>query len=196
MRNRGFFHQYEWRVINCHSRSDFCSLRADDSQAKQALLDNSSNDHEHLPLLGHTELLNQARKLVFDATPEEAKTIASIQTIAGTGANHLGALFLAKACRPQTVWISDLSWINHQEIWNLVDSSIQRQAYPYFNAESFTVNFEALIQTLRSKAIEGDVVILHGCAHNPTGVDFTKDQWKIVADVCQEKKLIPFFDLA
>lgn len=141
-------------------------------------------------------MLNHARKLVFDATPEEAKTIASIQTIAGTGANHLGALLLAKACRPQTVWISDLSWINHHEIWNLVDSTIQRQKYPYFNAESFTVEFGALVQTLRSKAVEGDVVILHGCAHNPTGVDLTKDQWEAIAAVCQEKKLIPFFDLA
>lgn len=160
------------------------------------MLENSSNDHEHLPLLGHADLLIQARKLVFDATSEQAETIASIQTIAGTGANHLGALLLAKACRPQTVWISDLSWINHQEIWNLVDSTIQRQTYPYFNAESFTVDFGALVQTLRSKAVEGDVVILHGCAHNPTGVDLTRDQWKAVADVCQEKKLIPFFDLA
>lgn len=165
-------------------------------QAKDALLKSSSNDHEHLPLLGHAGLLAHARKLVFDVTPEEEKTIASIQTIAGTGANHLGALLLAKACRPRTVWISDPSWINHQEIWNLVDSSIQRQTYPYSNPESFTVNFEAIIQTLRSRAVDGDVVILHGCAHNPTGLDFTKDQWKAMADVCQEKKLIPFFDLA
>lgn len=160
------------------------------------MLENSSNDHEHLPLLGHAGLLSHAQKLVFDATSEEAKTIASIQTIAGTGANHLGALLLAKACRPQTVWISDLSWINHQEIWNLVDSTIYRQTYPYFNAQSFTVKFEALVQTLRSKAVEGDVVVLHACAHNPTGVDLTRDQWKGIADVCQEKKLVPFFDLA
>lgn len=125
-----------------------------------------------------------------------AKTIASIQTIAGTGANHLGALLLAKACRPRTVWISDPSWINHQEIWNLVDSSVQRKTYPYFNAESFTVNFEAIIETLQSKAVGGDVVILHGCAHNPTGLDFNKDQWKVISRVCQEKKLVPFFDLA
>lgn len=165
-------------------------------QAKEALLKSSSNDHEHLPLLGHAGLLTNAQRLVFDATPEEARTIASIQTIAGTGANHLGALLLAKACRPQTVWISDPSWINHQEIWNLVDGSIQRQTYPYFNPQSFTVNFEAITQTLRSKAIEGDVVILHGCAHNPTGVDFTKDEWRIMAEICQEKKLIPFIDLA
>lgn len=165
-------------------------------QAKEALLNSSSNDHEHLPLLGHAGLLANARKLVFDAAPEEAKTIASIQTIAGTGANHLGALLLAKVCRPQTVWISDPTWINHQEIWNLADNSIQRRTYPYFNAESFTVNFEAIVQTLRTEAIEGDVVILHGCAHNPTGLDFTKDQWKVMADVCQEKKLVPFFDLA
>ncbi|KAL1869661.1 hypothetical protein Daus18300_005516 [Diaporthe australafricana] len=162
----------------------------------QALLDGSSSDHEHLPLLGHAGLVANAQKLVFDVTPEEAKTIASIQTIAGTGANHLGALLLTKPCRPQTVWISDPSWINHQEIWNLVDSRIQRQTYSYFNSKLFTVDFESTVQTLQSRAVEGDVVVLHGCAHNPTGVDFTRSQWKIIANVCEEKNLVPFFDLA
>ncbi|KAK2616160.1 hypothetical protein N8I77_002867 [Diaporthe amygdali] len=164
--------------------------------AKQALLNSSSNNHEHLPLLGHSGLVTNAQKLVFDATPEEAKTIASIQTIAGTGANHLGALLIAKAWRPRTVWISNPSWINHQEIWNLVDNRIQRQTYPYFDAQSFTVNFESIIQTLESRAVEGDVVILHGCAHNPTGLDLTESQWKVMSDLCEKKKLVPFFDLA
>lgn len=149
-----------------------------------------------MPLLGHSSLVTNAQKLVFDTTPEGAKTIASIQTIAGTGANHLGALLIAKAWRPRAVWISNPSWINHQEIWNLVDNRIQRQTYPYFDAQSFTVNFESIIQTLESRAVEGDVVILHGCAHNPTGLDLTESQWKVMSDLCEKKKLVPFFDLA
>ncbi|GFG15836.1 aspartate aminotransferase, chloroplastic [Aspergillus udagawae] len=165
-------------------------------KAKQALLSDLTADHEPLPILGHPELLDSAQRLVFDATPEEVKTIASIQTIAGTGANHLGALLLAKSSCPRTVWISDPSWINHPEIWRLVDSGIKRQTYPYFDKKSFTIDFNGIISTLQLKATEGDVVVLHGCAHNPTGHDFTKDQWKAIANVCEQKKLIPFFDLA
>lgn len=160
------------------------------------MLLNLTADHEHSPIQGHPGLLKHARELVFDTSSEDAATIASIQTVAGTGANHLGALFLAHASRPRTVWISDPTWINHALVWQLVDKGIERQTYPYFDPESFTVNFESIVSTLQSKAAEGDVVVFHGCAHNPTGLDLTKDQWRVVADVCQQKKLIPFFDLA
>lgn len=169
---------------------------ADSSKAKNVLSDSLNSDHEHLPLLGHPELLASARKIVFDPKPEEEKTIASIQTIAGTGANHLGALFLAKACRPQTVWVSDPSWINHHEIWALVESTIQRQTYPYFKPHSFSIDFEGMVQTLQTLATVGDVVVLHGCAHNPTGLDLTRDQWRTVANICENQGLIPLFDLA
>ncbi|GAB1737626.1 hypothetical protein NU219Hw_g1932t1 [Hortaea werneckii] len=103
---------------------------------------------------------------------------------------------MAQACPRRTVWISDPSWINHQEIWKLADSCIQRRTYPYFDADTFRVNFEATLSTLEKYAVKGDVVILHGCAHNPTGVDFTKPQWQEIAAVCDRKRLIPFFDLA
>lgn len=180
-----------WEISTAPSESP-----AHRMQAKRVLSDGSNNDHEHLPLLGHSELLAYARKIVFGAKPEEETTIASIQTIAGTGANHLGALLLAKACRPHTVWISDPSWINHHEIWILVDPTIRRQSYPYFKADTFSIDFAGMVQTLRTKVIAGDVVVLHGCAHNPTGLDLTRDQWRIIADVCEQQRLIPFFDLA
>lgn len=53
-----------------------------------------------------------------------------------------------------------------------------------------------MIQTLETLAKVGDVVVLHGCAHNPTGLDLTRDQWRTVADVCEKQGVIPFFDLA
>ncbi|KAJ5605002.1 PLP-dependent transferase [Penicillium lagena] len=164
--------------------------------AKKALLSDPTADHEHLPIPGHAGLLDNAQSLVFDATSEDVNTIASIQTIAGTGANHLGALLLAKSGCPRTVWISDPSWINHHEIWRLVDSGIKRRTYPYIDKRSFTIDFQGIISTLNLEATEGDVVVLHGCAHNPTGLDFTKDQWKAIANACEQKKLVPFFDLA
>jgi aspartate aminotransferase, cytoplasmic len=165
-------------------------------QAKEALQREPTENHEHLPILGHTGLLNSAVQLVFDATAEDTASIASIQTIAGTGANHLGALLLSRIGLAQTVWISNLSWINHHEIWTLVDRTINRQVYPYFDEASFTIGFERTVSTLKEKTKEGDIVVLHGCGHNPTGVDFTKDQWKTLSVIFEEKKLFAFFDLA
>jgi aspartate aminotransferase len=191
--SHGFFLLCKWYIENLHRN---LSTNTDTSKAKEALSNGLNHDHEHLPLLGHPGLLASARRIVFDATPEEEKTIASIQTIAGTGSNHLGALLMAKACRPKAVWISDPSWINHHEIWNLVDPTIQRQKYPYFSPETFSINFEGMVQTLRTRATAGDVVVLHGCAHNPTGLDLTKEQWQIIADICEQQGLVPFFDLA
>ena len=181
-------------------KSSLCSWSIktiiDSVQAKQVLLNDPDINHETLPLLGHGSLLSSARELIFDSTPEASGTIASIQTVAGTGANHLGALLLAKACRPQTVWISNPSWINHQEIWTIVDDSIRRKSYPYFDPSEFSIDFNGMQHTLESETAAGDIVILHACAHNPTGIDLTQDQWRIVADICQRKALVPFFDMA
>lgn len=160
------------------------------------MLDDPNADHEHSPLTGHPGLLHGAQKLVFDATPADNSRIASIQTIAGTGANHLAALFLAKTVSPRRVWISDPSWINHIDIWQWVDSDIERLTYPYFDKDAFKVDFQGMVSTLRSRATEGDVVVLHACAHNPTGIDLTKDQWKTIGQLCEEKGLIPLFDMA
>lgn len=182
------------QAVSCFTISQSCS--ADVAKAKNALSESSGNDHEHLPLVGHPGLLHEARDLVFDVSSAEARTIASIQTIAGTGANHLGALLMAQVGPRRTVWISDPSWINHQEIWKLADSGIQRRTYPYFDADTFSVDFNGTLSTLETYAVKGDVVVLHGCAHNPTGIDFTKAQWQEIADVCDRKRLIPFFDLA
>lgn len=151
--------------------------------------------HEHLPLVGHAGLLRGSQKLVFGTT-RDLERIASIQTVSGTGANHIAALFLSTRLKPRTVWISDPSWINHTKIWELVNPEIEQRSYPYYNKESHTIDFENMITNLRKEAIAGDVIILHACAHNPTGMDLDKQQWKVVADVCQELGLFAVFDLA
>lgn len=165
-------------------------------QAKQSLQDDQTQNHEHFPLAGLPELLDGARELIFGRSAAETTDIASIQTIAGTGANHLGALLLAKACRPQTIWISNPSWINHTEIWHTIDASITRRFYPYFDADFFRIDFDAMLSTLDAEASQGDVIILHGCAHNPTGLDLSREQWTQIASLCERKRLVPLFDVA
>lgn len=82
---------------------------------------------------------------------------------------------------------------NHRSIFSLVGFEVEE--YPYWNAETRGLDYEGLLQSLRD-APEGSIFVLHPCAHNPTGVDPTHDQWKGIAQVMREKSLFPFFDCA
>ena len=73
---------------------------------------------------------------------------------------------------------------------------MKRRKYPHYNPTTQGFDFEGMINLLKNDAVENDVVLLHGCAHNPTGVDPTKEQWKSIASLIQEKKLFAFFDVA
>ncbi|KAL1970320.1 hypothetical protein VTN77DRAFT_5480 [Rasamsonia byssochlamydoides] len=171
---------------------------------EQMLLENDPARHEYLPIEGDRVFLDLARDLMFGfnhkkagetpAEKEAKRRIASVQTISGTGANHVGAMFLAQHLKPKHVWISSPSWPNHQTIWEL--QGVPRMSYPYFDAVTRSFDFEGMMRTLEAEAQEGDVVVLHACAHNPTGIDPTKEQWKAIADLCQRKGLFPFFDSA
>jgi aspartate/tyrosine/aromatic aminotransferase len=118
-----------------------------------------------------------------------------VQSISGTGANHLGAAFLAEQLKPRRVFISDPTWGNHHLIWEVAASNVERKLYPYYHP-SGTLDFKRMVSTLESGADEGDVVILHACAHNPTGLDPTREQWKELAQLFKRKKLFAFFDSA
>ncbi|CZR45948.1 putative aspartate aminotransferase, cytoplasmic [Fusarium proliferatum ET1] len=152
--------------------------------AKEQIHADPNLNHEHLPLVGHPEFLLGSQKLIFGET-RDLKRVASIQTVSGTGANHMAALFLAANLKPKRVWISNPSWINHTEIWKLVGPDIEQRFYPYYDETHHQVDFEAMAQTLRKEACDGDVIILHACAHNPTGADLTRQQWETVADICK-----------
>ncbi|PQE18767.1 aspartate aminotransferase protein [Rutstroemia sp. NJR-2017a WRK4] len=166
-------------------------------KAKEILNADITQNHEHLPLTGHPQLISGARKLVFGSSHEEdLARIATIQTVSGTGSNHMGARLLCDVGAPKHVWISDPSWVNHTEVWEIVNLTVEQRFYPYFAEATLSLDFEGMLQTLKTEAIEGDVIILHACAHNPTGQDLSKEQWKIVADLCEEKSLIALFDIA
>lgn len=160
--------------------------------------------HEYLTIQGDPAFLGLARDLAFDLPPVAASgsgspdagrsRIVSAQTVSGTGANHMGAKYLTTFTKPRCVWVPDPTWGNHFVIWELVDLPVR--TYPYFDAATRGINFAGLLATLSRDAEPGDVVLLHACAHNPTGADPTHDQWRQIADVCESRGLVPFFDLA
>lgn len=161
-------------------------------QAKELL---SETTHEYLGIAGSPTFLNLAKDLVFGSLSSSLqKNVASIQTVSGTGANHLAATFLARHLRPNRVFISAPTWINHRSIWEMAGVTVAE--YPYYSPDTKSVDIEGMLAAL-DRAEPNDIVILQAFAHNPTGVDLSKDQWVQVADfVCRKKKLFVVFDSA
>jgi aspartate aminotransferase len=166
------------------------------TKVKERIHNDPSLGHDYLPIPGDPLFLKGARSVALGTKYCLDPRIASVQTVAGTGANHVGALLLARSAKPKQVWFSNPTWINHPLIWEKADKHIQHKEYPYWNANTNSFDFEAMISRLNNEAEAGDIIVLQACAHNPTGVDPTKEQWKAIAALCQRRKLFPFFDSA
>ncbi|WP_144823627.1 aromatic amino acid transaminase [Marinobacter piscensis] len=116
-----------------------------------------------------------------------------IQTPGGCGALRMAAEFF-HLCQPDTtVWVSTPTWANHMPL--LGGAGLNIREYAYLDRETLTVDFPAMLESLES-ARAGDVVLLHGCCHNPSGADLTADQWQAVTQLIQRKGLLPFVDMA
>ncbi len=115
------------------------------------------------------------------------------QALGGTGALKIGADFLKRLNPNAKVAISDPSWENHRALFEAAGFEVVN--YPYYEAASHGVAFDAMIAALNSYPA-GTIIVLHACCHNPTGVDLTVDQWKKVAEVVQARSLVPFLDMA
>lgn len=119
-----------------------------------------------------------------------------MQTISGTGAVHLGALFLSRfypRASNQPIYFSSPTWANHNQIFSNVRLPIK--TYPYFSAQTKGLDFDGMRSTI-DQAPEGSIILLHACAHNPTGVDPTRDQWIELSKIIRQRKHFPFFDCA
>ncbi|KAK2783495.1 hypothetical protein FQN52_009615 [Onygenales sp. PD_12] len=180
-------------------------------KVEKLLWEDPTFDHEYLSIPGYQPFFEAARDLVFGPdSPIPSSRIASVQTISGTGANHIGARLLtdqlpllpSTAARPvRKIWISDPTWANHHLIWDLVaagttGNALEIALYPYYHASTCSFDFDGMIRTLESNAQKGDIILLHACAHNPTGLDPTRAQWLEIASLCQRKGVFPFFDSA
>ncbi|KAF7322890.1 Aspartate aminotransferase [Mycena chlorophos] len=168
-------------------------------EATRILLNDETLDHEYLPITGLPEFTAAAAKLILGAdSPAIADgRVSSVQTISGTGANHLGALFLSRFYQwgpsEKQVFLSNPTWANHQAIFKNV--GIPPVDYPYYDPKTVGLDFNGFVESLKS-APERSVFLLHACAHNPTGVDPTPEQWAIIADVMLEKQHFAFLDCA
>jgi aspartate aminotransferase len=122
-----------------------------------------------------------------------ADRTATIQTVGGCGALRLGAE-LVKVSRPETVvHVSDPTWANHEPL--IGSSGLRLERYPYFDAARREIAFDAMLAHI-ARLPASSLVLLHACCHNPTGADLSVAQWTALADVIEQRGLVPFVDLA
>ena len=161
----------------------------------EEILHKQKVNHEYLPITGNPQFNQKAQNLLFSEELAKNENIQTVQTVAGTGANSLAARFCARYIRPKNVFISDPTWDNHYLIWETAAPLVNQKLYPYYDSVNRSFDFEGMVAQLETGE-ENDVVVLHPCAHNPTGHDPSQDQWKRIAEVVQRKRLFVVFDSA
>jgi aspartate aminotransferase len=146
----------------------------------------------YVGLIGDRSFVEAMRGLVFGAGLEAAR-IAGAQTPGGTGAVHQLFELVRRANPEATVWYSEPSWPNHPAILNHL--GIPSRTYRYFDAASRGVDFEGMLADLAGLRV-GDVVLLHGCCHNPTGANPSLEQWRVLTELVRKAGAVPMIDLA
>jgi aromatic-amino-acid transaminase len=155
----------------------------------------TEDSKSYLPIEGAQLFLHGTQELLFgkDAACVNEGRVASLQTVGGSGALRIGATFL-KAFFPESrFFASDPTWDNHHMLFGAAGFPLEY--YPYFNRTTSSFNAAgmfAALETLPRKAI----VLVHGCCHNPTGVDLRREDWGKLIKICAERELVPFIDLA
>ena len=163
-------------------------------QAQQALV-SEEQTKVYMPPQGDPDYLAGIRSLVLGEVGMASlgDRSSAVQTPGGCGAVRLGAEVLHAAAPTATVWVSDPTWPVHIPLMGSV--GLQFKTYRYYSSEMKGLDFDAMISDLQD-ARSGDVVLLHGCCHNPSGVDPTKEQWATLAELLAERQLLPMIDFA
>ena len=144
---------------------------------------------------GTPEFNTLTRKLMFgnDNQAEKSNRIAGVQTPGGCGALRVAAELIKRARPKTTIWVSDPTWANHQPL--LGNAGLNLTEYAYYQKSSRSLNTEGLLESL-SNVPAGDAVLIHGCCHNPSGVDLEPQHWEAIADLAINQGFTPFIDLA
>lgn len=163
-------------------------------KAEQYLLENETTKN-YLSIDGLPDFARCTQALLFgnDSPLIAAGRACTAQTPGGTGALRVAADFLATQTSVKRVWISNPSWPNHKNVFNA--AGLEVCEYQYYDAANHTLDFDGMLAALQ-QAQAGDVVLFHGCCHNPTGIDPTREQWQQLATLSQEKGWLPLFDFA
>jgi aromatic-amino-acid transaminase len=163
-------------------------------KAEAALLE-TEKTKSYLTIEGTAEYGLAVQKLLFG---ESSDIVANqrgktAQAPGGTGALRVAGEFIKRQLGAPKIWISNPTWANHNGVFTA--AGLETAQYGYYNADTKDKDFSNMVADLE-KAESGDIVLLHGCCHNPTGIDPTADEWETLAKLAAEKGLVALFDFA
>lgn len=167
----------------------------DSVKTVERTLADSPRPRGYLPMEGTPAYRAACQKLLFgenNPAVQEGR-IATIQSLGGSGALRVGADFIREWFPQAKCYVSNPTWGNHVSIFEGAGFEVDK--YPYYDPSTIGVKFDEMKAFFRTLN-ENDVLILHPCCHNPTGVDLTREQWDELLQIVKEKKLIPFMDIA
>lgn len=160
-------------------------------RAEQILIDTQVTK-SYIGTAGAADFNAAMQALTFgEASPDDRLT--TIQTPGGSGSLRVAAGMILRASPHASVWVSEPTWANHVPL--LTGAGVKLKPYPYYDTEKHVVKIDEMLATLR-EAPAGDIVLLHACCHNPSGLDPSVEEWQAIADVLVEGRLIPFLDMA
>nr|BBA45747.1 glutamate oxaloacetate transaminase, cytoplasmic [Pachyrhynchus infernalis] len=164
--------------------------------AEKALANDETLNKEYLPVLGLDSFSSLSTNMLLgdDSPAIVEKRAFGVQTLSGSGALRVGAEFLAKKLGKTIFYCSTPNYENHKLVF-LSAGFQEAKEYRYWDQEKRGLDIEGFLEDI-SNAPEGSIIILHACAHNPTGCDPTQEHWEQIAQVIKHKKLFPFFDSA
>ena len=161
----------------------------------EAMLLERGGPKPYLPIEGAANFRAAVQRLLFGAGHEAIASgrVATLQSVGSSGGLKVGADFIKRWFPASEVWVSDPTWDNHRSMFE--GAGIAVHTYPYYDAATGALAFDAMLATLRTLPAQS-IVLLHACCHNPTGVDLTRAQWDELIPVLRARELIPYLDLA
>lgn len=149
----------------------------------------------YLPIEGSANFCNGIKKLLLSnqLLKQYQEEIVTIQTLGASGALKIGSDFLKQLIPHSTVWLSNPSWENHKAIF--MGSGFLVDYYPYYNQNTGKIDFDAMCSKITSIP-RHSIILLQVCCHNPTGLDLTQEQWKLIIKLLKKHELLPFLDFA
>jgi len=167
--------------------------------AEQQIAHDETLNHEYLPITGLKAFSNKAKEILLGASSPAIKEgrVGGCQGLGGTGSLYVGLAYLREQIGCSIAYVSDPTWGNHISICKRLGYEVRK--YRYWDQKSRSIDFDGFTQDLlpKNESEKGKtVVLLHAIAHNPTGMDPSHDQWRKIADIVEEQKIFPFFDIA
>ena len=163
-------------------------------RAERTIID-AQNSKTYVAIAGNAGFNRGMEELLYGADHPALKAgrVTTVQTPGGSGGLSVAGHLIQRARPNARVHISDPSWPNHLPLLKL--SGLTLETYPYYDYKRHRVDFDAMTAHLE-KVPAGDLVLIHGCCHNPCGADLSKEQWNALADLFERRRLVPFIDFA